>query len=650
MEKIWIQFNDADYQIYHNYCLRYYTINDTTRKRSIHLFLELFDKDILPVGEHDLNDVFLFFSRKCEEASAHQNLFGKNNPSTDLPQFQVCSDILSLITDFEKIYHLIQKTGKTPNYLLVLATFSRIIEEERKAYISAINEKDREKIEAFIPGITEIIGTRLGSDAGWESVLYELTRVVRTFNLASPHQKIDQNCIFLLGSAVVSHFNADVGYEEIQSTLERYFEESDLAEFESLLDNTPYLPDTDTDYDVNDYVIFEALKSISASDSDMGLPETVSGPGLVRIADISPGIPRNTDAIARSKQIFPHSIVKRQETYSGRFDVNVSDTSKSLVVLAEKKNPPRVTAYMKPAMVQYSILSIALIIFILFAVTIGPASGIWNPAKNTVNSSTGIPSNGFNAGDLQNSSSLSAKNSQVSAVEPRKTVAAQSLTSKTAVSSAVKKTVTVQSLTNKTAVSSADVKKFFMSVAFGPNNVVIKKTSVDRISLTLSGECNDNDTATIEQFKSQFNNYSYSSQFTWNKNTDMATIKVFFLPESSLEDIESSNTISVISQDPKTGVIHYIQSTTITPYTTVENLYVNSDFNGDQRTHWILRGLLSELGFRGDTGDYPDSIFYSGSETTPQLSTTDWKAVELMYGSKITPGMSFDRVKSLLMI
>jgi hypothetical protein len=650
MEKIWIQFNDTDYQVYHKYCLRYYTINDATRKRSIHLFLELFEKDMLPVEEHDLNDVFLFFSKKCDEAYADHNLFGKINPSADLPRLEVCGDLLSLIADFEKIYRLIQKTGVVPNYLLVLATFSKIIEDERNAYISAVNEQDRKKIELSVPGITEIIRTRLGPDAGWEAVLYELTRVVRMFNQASPHQKIDRNCIFLLGSAVVSQFNAEIGPGEIQSTLERYFEESELAEFESLLDTTPSLPDDDPDYDVNDYVIFEALKSISTRDSDTEHPKTVSDPGYTSIAGILPVIPRNSEAITRSKQTFPPSFVKRQEKYSGRFDVNVSDTSKSLVLSAEKRTHPLSTVHMKPAMLQYSILSMALIIFILFAITIGPASGIWNPAKSISNTSTGVPGNGSNPVDLQNNSSLSAKNNPVTAVVAKKTTAVQSLTSRTAVPSAGTNTGTVQPIVNKTAVSPEDAKTLFMSIAFGPNNAVIKKSAVNRISLSISGDCDDNDIATIEQFKAQFNNDSYTNKFTWNKNTQMATINVMFLPESSLENVENSDIDTVISKDPDTGVINYMQSTVTTPYSTVETLYINSDFTGDERTHWTLRGLLSELGFWGGTTDYTDSIFYSGSDTTAQLSANDWKAVTLMYGSKITPGMSFDRVKSLLMI
>jgi hypothetical protein len=643
MEKIWIQFNGADYQKYHDYCLRYYTIQNTTRKRSIHLFLELFEKDILPVREHDLDEVFLLFSKKCDELDADHNLFGKNDSSINIPQFQVCSDILSLITDLEKIYRLIQKTGLAPNYLLVLATFSKIIDEEKNAYISAVDENNRRKIESFAPSIAEIIRTRLGQDATWESVLHELTRVVRMFNQASPHQKIDQNCIFLLGSAVVSHFNADIGYEEIQSKLERYFEDSELAEFESLLNNTPYLPDNDRDYDLTDYVIFQALKSISCTDIDQEYHKTVSGPTPLKIADIPPAMSRKSDAITRSGRTFPPSPVKRQKKYSGRFDIDISDTSKSYVVSAEKKNNPPYKTYLKPPILQYSLLSAGFVILILFAITIGPAFGIGNPSNNMTHTSTGI------TGNL----SMSAKNVPTNGGDSKTNISVPNPAIKTVLSSANKTNSSVQSLTNKTAVSPADIKTLFMSVAFGPNNLVIQKTAVKQISLSFFGDYDDNDTATVEQFKGQFDNTSYTSKFTSNKISEIATIKMNFLPESSLENIANSNSNAVVYKDPNTGAICYIldsYSTMTNTYITIQVLYINSDFTGDQRKHWILRGLLSELGFVGETTDYPDSIFYSGSNTTAQLSVIDWKTVALMYSGKITPGMSFDRAKSLLQI
>jgi hypothetical protein len=61
----------------------------------------------------------------------------------------------------------------------------------------------------------------------------------------------------------------------------------------------------------------------------------------------------------------------------------------------------------------------------------------------------------------------------------------------------------------------------------------------------------------------------------------------------------------------------------------------------------MVRGLLCELGFTGQTYDYPESIFYSESENTTGLSEIDWKVIGLMYGKKVTTGMTFDRVKAM---
>jgi hypothetical protein len=631
MEKIWIQFNEQDYQIYHNYCLRYYTVYDTTRKRSIQLFLELFEKDRLPVGEHDLKEVSIFFSKKCDELEIDRNILEKDNSLVNLPQFQVCRDILFLIEDFEKIYRIIQKTGVASNYFLVLAAFSKIIEEEKNAYIFAANEQDRGIIDSFAPSIAKIIRTRLGSDTGWESVLYELTRIVRKYNLASPCQKIDQNCIFLIGSAVVSHFNSDVGYEEIQSTLERYFEESELAEFESLLNNTPYLPDNDTDSDISDSYIFEALKSISYKDINQGLYETISDPNLLENTDISPVIlpaviSRNSETIIPSRQTFTQHSNKIQKNYPSRFDIDVSDTVQSLVVIPEKKVIDSYYTYTKPGMPQYSHVFMGIVIIMLLAIVIAATSGIWNPVKAIGNTSTVINNNVYNLEGLRSPSAINGSGSLVG------------------------KNITSLSLATKTRMTSADLNKNFMRIAFGPDNTKIKKIADERISVAISGANNDNDTVIIEQFKDQFNNISYTNKFVDEvKSNDKGDIVVLFLPESSIKNIEQYDS-TIISKNSKTGEINYMQNTIKNQLTTTEVLYINSDYKGEKRTHWILRGLLSELGLVGETDDYTDSIFYSGSENTDRLSESDLKVIGLMYSKKITTGMTFDRVKALLLV
>jgi hypothetical protein len=640
MEKIKIQFKESEYEKYHNYCHSYYSIYDSTRKQSIQLFIDLFEKDMLPLEEHDLKEVSLFFSKNSDKLLGEPQVLGENNSLIDLHQFQVSRDIQFLIQDFEKIYRLIEKNGIGSNYVLILAMFSKIIEEEKIADNFAINEQDRETIDFFAPEIAEIIRTRLGSDHGWERVLYELTRIVRKFNLASPPQKISQNALFILASAVVKHINRFVEPEEIRSTLQKYFKESELTEFESLLKEMPDLPVNNTDSDISVHVIFEALMSISRRENELGSHESVIDPDPLKIAGLLPVaspsvLPRNSEIITPPLEgAFIQYLKKIQGDYFSRFDIGVSDTEKSLVVMPEKRKKTSYNSHKKPGLSVTSLLAVSFIIIILFLIALGPASFIWNPVKPMANSSTGIAGN---------SSPLTKINPGVNLLAPLvkndiKTVVAN-------------KTISVvPSPTTLTRMTSADINKNFMRIAFGPDNPRIKKFADERISVAVMGSYVDNDTVIIEQFKDQFNNYSSTSKFVSGiKPGDKASLVITFLPESSLDNVLDVAGTTVF-KNPKTGIIYFVYRTKVEGAITTETLFINSDFKDKQRTHWILRALLSELGLVGETDDYPDSIFNSGSENIDHLSDTDFKVVELMYSQKITSGMTFDRVKSVLMV
>ena len=112
-------------------------------------------------------------------------------------------------------------------------------------------------------------------------------------------------------------------------------------------------------------------------------------------------------------------------------------------------------------------------------------------------------------------------------------------------------------------------------------------------------------------------------------------IVLVFLPESSLKNINILDSDIVngatITRNPKTGIIYYIQKIEIIQYITKEMIYINSDLKGEERTHWILRSLLYKLGFTGESNDNSDSIFYTYTDNTTQLSELDLKALELMY-------------------
>jgi hypothetical protein len=642
MEKIAIQFNEFDYQIYRDYCLRYYAILDVARKRALHLFLELFEKELLTVGEHDLGEAVIFFSKKCEDILSDGGSRGEDRTPIDLPLLRVCREVPFLIEDFEKIYRIIEKSGITANFLLLLATFSKISEEERNAYVSAIDENDRRKAESVAPRIADTIQTRLGPGAGWESVLYELTRIIRKYNLVEPDLKIDQNCIYLLGPAVVSHFNVNIGYAEIRATLERYIEERELAAFEALLKNKLYLPDHDTDTDVSDNLIFEVLKSISGGNIDPAYFETVSDPDHLKMLDLpavisQPVSSHNSQMIPLSGHTNTANRIKIPKKYPSRFAIDIGNNSESLVVLPEKQVDPPYTVHTKPGISQYSVLFMGIIILILFAVTVAATSGIWSPVKPIANSSTGLNSSELTSilsivENLQRNSTLSAKNDQTANLRapPVATI--------------------IVTPTVKKGITTADINKHFFAVAFGPDNAKIKKRAPELypLSMAIAGDYRDNDTVILHQFTAQFNNYSSTDKFRSDiKYGEMATIVVWFSPESSLKNVADLGDM-VVSKNETTGDIHYIQMTVKVDRISKEVVYINSDLKGEERTHWILRGVLDNLGLPGEDADYPDSIFYSGSENTTRLSEMDWKAVQLLYGSKITTGLTSDRVKALL--
>jgi len=88
------------------------------------------------------------------------------------------------------------------------------------------------------------------------------------------------------------------------------------------------------------------------------------------------------------------------------------------------------------------------------------------------------------------------------------------------------------------------------------------------------------------------------------------------MPESSIKNINSDNSWKV-SKNRETGTINYIYRGTV-GQTTSETVYINSDLKGDSRTHWILRALLYELGFPGETGTYTDSMFFQNQILQPR--------------------------------
>jgi hypothetical protein len=200
--------------------------------------------------------------------------------------------------------------------------------------------------------------------------------------------------------------------------------------------------------------------------------------------------------------------------------------------------------------------------------------------------------------------------------------------------------------------STNDIYKHFVDIAFSPDYPSINKWNKELVHVALTGNYDNKDIKTINNFLQVFNSYSSTTKLPKEvqQSETLGDIVLIFLPESSLNNINLDSSWKV-SKNPENGAINFIYNTNRFQYgVSTHTVYINSDLKGNARTHWILRSLLYELGFPGETGMYPDSIFYSKSDTVTSLNKIDLKALELMYGTKISNGMSLNKIKDLFLI
>jgi hypothetical protein len=188
--------------------------------------------------------------------------------------------------------------------------------------------------------------------------------------------------------------------------------------------------------------------------------------------------------------------------------------------------------------------------------------------------------------------------------------------------------------------SSTEIGNHLLDIAFGPDNSKTVKPTKDLVAIACSGAYTDSDVDLLNTFISQFNSQSSTTKLSDNiQFTGRGDIPLDFLPEKMLNQIEIKNG-SYVYKDFDTGTTYFVR--------TDEKTFLNSDLNGNKRKQWILRAVLYDLGFQGETAKYSDSLFYSGQNTVAQPNTVDWKAIQLMYGKKITNGMTKAQVKALV--
>jgi hypothetical protein len=605
MEKIQIPVNVSEFKVYYDYCLKYYQVHDTVRKQSIHAFLDLYMKGIIPVENQDIRQVHDLFAGKCNELKKEQNAPGRESNTTMLFQLRVCSDILLFIEDLEKMYRLIVKQGVVANYLLILGTFSKIIEEDESSHFSVKYDLKDEVIESLAYPLAEIIRRRLGNTPLWNSIVRELIGIATQFNHRSSELKFDLDILKLIAPAVVAFFHKDIPSRKILAILPSYFEEHELDEFETLLRQAPG-QNTDLDANINWETIQGPLEVVT---STVGLQRYQWSQGILKISDqYSPAPP--TGMISYDGG--PYPVTSPSPTFLSpmhanglkTFDIVVSPDG-TVQATPFQVNPPSGTAPGKTGLMPFIpiIIGVAVILIII---------------------SAGIFFSGYLDHPIAIKTINSTKNSTI--ILPT----AIQVPTKSATP-----TPTPQRY------SSYDIGSHLLEIAFGPDNDVIKKSTKDRLVVSLFGLYNESDVILVNIFIGQFNNYSSTTKISENIHFEgPSDIVLDLAPPTILSQINNDKNTTVYFRDPQTDTWYFV----FTPQKTV----VNSDLKGIERKRWILRAILYNLGFYGETARYSDSLFYAAANNASQLNDIDLKALQLMYGKKITNGMNKDDMRSYI--
>jgi len=607
MEKIRIPVNESEYKVYYDYCLKYYQVYDTVRKQSIHAFLDLYVKGIIPVEKQDIRQARNLIAEKCNDLKKEQNAPGRKGDNTMLFQYRVCSDLLLFLDDLEKMYRLIGKQGIGADYLLILGTFSKIINEDENSHLLVKYDLKDEVIEALALPLGEIIRQRLGKTPLWTSVLHELINIATQFNRQSSDLKFDLDILKLIAPAVIAFFHRDIPSRKILAILPSYYEEHELDEFETFLRHAPE-QNNGKDSNINWETIHEPLEVVASA---VGLQRYQWSQGILKISDqYSLAPPSGMQSYNRG----PYPVASPPPVYLTRmpendyktFDIVMSPDTTDPEMSPFQENPPSGVASGKSGLKPLLpiIIGVVVIVMILSAAIFFSGYLIHPRTANTTNST-------------QNSTTAT--------------------TATTATIVPTKSTIPAPTPTYKSSYSSYAVTTHLLEIGFGPNNNVINKPTKNRLVVSLEGMYDESDIDILNTFIGQFNNLSSTTKISEYINFNRpADIPLAFSPANAFSQINTSFEY----RDPLNGTYYFV----ITPEKTV----VNSDLKGDERKRWILRAALYNLGFYGETADYSDSLFYALKNNVTQLSDVDIKAVQLMYGTKITNGMNKDNIRTYI--
>jgi len=237
MGNVTLNFSEEEYRIFRKYCANYCHLYDESRKNSIRIFLELFQRRFIDVREHSLENAFLFFYEKKQEAESDVQASG-NGPAA-LMRLRLCTDIIAFLNDLEKIYILLHKKGIDANYILILGAFFKMFEDDKRRHQEDLYSGSAAEINAIVLPLHNAIERKLKKDADTRSILCELGGFVAAFNSLSPDFTISDELVTIIGISLLKTFSKEVPGEEIPALIRECLDKAETDDFECALEGKP---------------------------------------------------------------------------------------------------------------------------------------------------------------------------------------------------------------------------------------------------------------------------------------------------------------------------------------------------------------------------------------------------------------------------
>lgn len=202
------------------------------------------------------------------------------------------------------------------------------------------------------------------------------------------------------------------------------------------------------------------------------------------------------------------------------------------------------------------------------------------------------------------------------------------------------------------------ISQHMIDITFGKDNsnlTLFKSDSKYRI--WFDSGYTDEDINTVISFARVFNNLSSTAKLD-DEEIMLGDLKdnyqkisyhyfnIRIVPKTSLEDFHNTKN----QRHKKTTDKDIDEGGSNIGILSSDYLYLWDGLSPDKRDYYIKKGLLWSMGFHGESQSDSDSFFSKTTNYSANLSELDKEAVRLLYGGKLTSGMTLEQVKKHLNI